>query len=208
VITFDRNTQSMVSGADEGLELWCAGMHLCRLPPFSCNSTHRRMPRGNSPRRRRSRRRCVPAVEPVGQPLKAWLNAFPECHTRLDRVVIPVLRPDLGGDRRIENHRERGRVRQEHIADLGSVEGYLLPEFWKDIVFGLSGIMSEAELHQIKVLLADGERVYDPYARNARTHSEAQNRLERAPARARRRCWTGNVYDPMAIGPDRASGLA
>ena len=29
-----------------------------------------------------------------------------------------------------ENRREAGRVRQEHVADLGTADGYLLPEFW------------------------------------------------------------------------------
>ena len=30
----------------------------------------------------------------------------------------------------VENRRVDGRVRQEHVADLGSVPGWLLPEFW------------------------------------------------------------------------------
>jgi hypothetical protein len=33
----------------------------------------------------------------------------------------------------IENRRVAGRVRQEHVADLGSVAGYLLPEFWTSL---------------------------------------------------------------------------
>jgi hypothetical protein len=32
-----------------------------------------------------------------------------------------------------ENRREAGRVRQEHVADLGTVDGYLLPEFWNGL---------------------------------------------------------------------------
>ena len=32
-----------------------------------------------------------------------------------------------------ENHLEGGRVRQEHVANLGSIEGWLLPEFWEGI---------------------------------------------------------------------------
>ncbi len=33
----------------------------------------------------------------------------------------------------VENRRVDGKVRQEHVADLGSVDGYMLPEFWVGI---------------------------------------------------------------------------
>jgi hypothetical protein len=36
-----------------------------------------------------------------------------------------------------ENRREAGRVRQEHVADLGAVDGYLLPEFWNGLDLAL-----------------------------------------------------------------------
>jgi hypothetical protein len=32
-----------------------------------------------------------------------------------------------------ENHREAGRVRQQHVADLGSVDGWRLAEFWEGL---------------------------------------------------------------------------
>jgi hypothetical protein len=56
----------------------------------------------------------------------------------------------------IENHRRDGRVRQEHIADLGTIPGHLLPEFWAGIDPALAAKLKrdDWDLHSTKARLA------------------------------------------------------
>jgi hypothetical protein len=68
----------------------------------------------------------------------------PRCRWRIglevvDDAIALALVPYRVQVSLIENRREDGRVRQEHIADLGSVDGCLLPEFWKDIDPAIAG---------------------------------------------------------------------
>jgi hypothetical protein len=58
----------------------------------------------------------------------------PRCRWRIGLgVVDDALVPYRLQVSLIENRREGGWVRQEHIADFGTVDGYLLPEFWEGL---------------------------------------------------------------------------
>ena len=51
----------------------------------------------------------------------------PRCGWRIEGVVPYRLQVSL-----VENKRVDGKVRQEHIADLGAIDGYMLPSFYPD----------------------------------------------------------------------------
>jgi hypothetical protein len=62
----------------------------------------------------------------------------PRCRWRVGRSEVPgSLVPYRLHLSLIENHRDAGQVRQEHVADLGSVEGHYLPEFWEGLEPGI-----------------------------------------------------------------------
>jgi len=58
----------------------------------------------------------------------------PRCRWRIGLLQLPDgLVPYRLQVSLIENQRDDGKVRQEHIADLGSIDGHLLPEFWAEL---------------------------------------------------------------------------
>src|SRR6516164_7516010 len=55
----------------------------------------------------------------------------PRCRWRIGMLQLPDgLVPYRLKVSIIENRRVDGKVRQEHVADLGTIDGHMLPEFW------------------------------------------------------------------------------
>jgi hypothetical protein len=79
----------------------------------------------------------------------------PRCRWRIGALIPYRLQVSL-----IENRREAGLVRQEHVATLGAVDAWLLPEFWASIdpVNAASMKVDSWDAHSISARMAFWEK--------------------------------------------------